>query len=152
MLTNTEQQLETQSGLMKSTIISSIGAMSTALTTYSKYNTKGSGTVGMKETTLYLIAIFAQAYVSFIILGVLMMDLTKYRRQRLKGSKESPNLAPFLCIILVLLDMALNIWQIVLMNKLEENFNEPDKYKFPDPPVAPDFDWVTTCKDHLESI
>jgi hypothetical protein len=114
VLTNTEQQLETQSGMMKSTIISSVGAMSTALTTYSKYNLD-SGTKDMPQVGRFLIAIGIQAYVSFLILTTLMIDLTKYRKQRLKGSKERHNLAPFLCIILVLLDMGLNIWQIVLM-------------------------------------
>jgi hypothetical protein len=119
-MTTTEQQLETQVSMMKSTIISSVGSMSTALTTYSKYSAN-KGTKNMGENQWFLGAIALQAYVSFLILVVLMIDLTKYRRQRLKGSKEAHNLAPFLCIILVLWDMILNIVQVVMMTRLENN-------------------------------
>lgn len=119
-MTTTEQQLETQVSMMKSTIISSVGSMSTALTTYSKYSAN-KGTKNMGENQWFLGAIALQAYVSFLILVVLMIDLTKYRRQRLKGSKEAHNLAPFLCIILVLWDMILNIVQVVMMTRLEKN-------------------------------
>ena len=90
---------------MKSTIISSVGSMSTALTTYSKYSAN-KGTKSMSENQWFLGAIALQAYVSFLILVVLMIDLTKYR---LKGSREGHNLAPFICIILVFYDMILNI-------------------------------------------
>lgn len=63
-----------------------------------------------------------QIYVSFMILSVLTIDLTKYRRQRLSGNKEAANLAPFLCFMLILADMVLNTWQIVLMNRLQDTY------------------------------
>lgn len=65
--------------MLKSTIISSIGAMSTATTTYSKYSMVEQ-TKNMPELQYFMYAILLQGYVSFLILIVLMIDLTKYRK------------------------------------------------------------------------
>ena len=48
VLTATERQLKYQVNMIKSTIMSSIGSMATALTTYSKYSTN-KGTKNMGE-------------------------------------------------------------------------------------------------------
>lgn len=78
-MTDTEQQLETQTSMLKSTVISSIGVITAAIATYSKYSIEPA-TKDLLELSYFLIAIVSQAYISFLLLLVLMMDLTKYRK------------------------------------------------------------------------
>ena len=65
--------------MLKSTVISSIGVITAAISTYSKYSLEPA-TKDLPELDYFLIAILSQGYVSFLLLLVLMIDLTKYRK------------------------------------------------------------------------
>jgi hypothetical protein len=65
-----------------------------------------------------MFSIMLQAFFSYVLFLVGIVDTSKYRRQTIKASTQKGNMAPFISLSLVSLDMLAEFVQIYIMYEL----------------------------------